>query len=56
MQIRAAFKRTQFTPSNHTISRLLDPRAATLGVRTLNDVAAVLNRGTVVNAGGGLSR
>jgi RHS repeat-associated protein len=53
-QIRAAFKGTPFTPSNHAISRLLHQRTAAMGVGTLNDVAAVLNNGIVSNAGGGL--
>lgn len=53
-QIRAAFKGTPFTPSNHAISRLLNPRTPSVGIGTLSDVAGVLNKGTVSSAGGGL--
>jgi RHS repeat-associated protein len=53
-EVRAAFEGTPYALSNHAISRLLDPRTANLGIGTLNDVAGVLNKGVVGNAGGGL--
>jgi hypothetical protein len=52
--VRAAFAGTGFTVSNHAISRLLDSRTANLGIRTLNDLANVLNNGVIGEAGGGM--
>jgi hypothetical protein len=52
-EIANAFVGSGFTVSSHAISRLKDPRTAALGVENLNDVARLLNRGKVVNAGGG---
>lgn len=53
-EVRDAFSGTPFVPSNHAISRLLDPRTRRLGVNTLGDVEGLLNRGTVSEAGRGL--
>jgi hypothetical protein len=53
-EVRAAFGTTPFTPSNHAISQLLAPRTTAVGIDTLNDIAGVLNRGAIDNAGQGL--
>jgi RHS repeat-associated protein len=53
-EVRAAFQGAPYALTNHAVSRLLDPRTGNLGIRTLNDVAGVLNKGVVDNAGGGL--
>jgi hypothetical protein len=48
-----AFSNTPFRLGNHAISRILSPRTAGLGGRTLNDIARLLNKGVITNAGGG---
>ena len=52
--IRKTFKDSPFTLTNHAISRILDPRTRGLGARTPNDIAGVLNNGTISDAGRGL--
>jgi len=52
-QIARAFENTPYTVSSHAISRLKDSRTGALGAETLNDIATLLNRGEVRNAGGG---
>lgn len=53
-EVRSAFKSTPYDLTNHAISRLLDSRTSSMGVKTLNDVAGVLNNGVIENAGGGM--
>jgi hypothetical protein len=52
-EITSAFAETGFTISSHAVSRLKDPRTANLGATTLNDIANLLNKGSVLDAGGG---
>jgi RHS repeat-associated protein len=52
-QIAHAFENTPYTISSHAISRLKDGRTGALGAETLNDIARILNRGEVRDAGGG---
>lgn len=49
-EIYDAFKGTPFTPSNHAISRLKDPRTEAIGFETLNDIKKVLNDGVVAKS------
>lgn len=53
-EVRNAFAGTQWELTNHAVSRLLDIRTLNLGLRTLNDVARVLNSGVIERAGRGL--
>jgi RHS repeat-associated protein len=46
-EIRDAFEGSPYTLSNHAISRLKDPRTEAVGIRTLNDVANVINNGDI---------
>lgn len=52
-QLVRAFENTPYTLTDHAIVRLRDSRTAALGAETLNDIANLLNRGEVRNAGGG---
>jgi RHS repeat-associated protein len=52
-EIVQAFEGTAFKLSNHAVKQLKDPRTGALGAETLNDIARLLNKGAVVDAGGG---
>ena len=51
--IRKTFADSPLTLSDHAVSRILDPRTRALGAQTPNDIARLLNKGSISNAGGG---
>jgi hypothetical protein len=55
-EIRDAFSKSPFRPTNHVIMRLRDPRTANLGVATLDDLASNLNSSLIEDSGEGLLR
>lgn len=53
-EIYQAFLNTPFKPTNHAIMRFKDIRTKKIGVNTLNDIAAILNKGIIDDAERGL--
>jgi hypothetical protein len=52
--ITKAFKGTQFTPTNHFITRLKDVRTDALGIKSFKDLETIIRKGSVLDADDGL--